>query len=147
MKKSLFFRIAMLVLISSTVIFGESENQKKYETSMRLETGVSAGSVILGFGVFGTTCGLGMLIIGNIVMNKNGPGFYDSFAEAQEAKRKYQSAEKVINVSGYVYGIGIPMIIGGAIVRGVFKRKLREINGYACTLDIGLNSVTLNLDF
>lgn len=147
MEKMFFFRIVVLLLISSHITFGETENQIKYQTTSRLEKGENAGSVILGFGIFGTTCGIGILIIGNIVMNKNGPGIYESFEAAQEAKRKFQNAEKFVNVSGYFYGIGIPMIVGGAIMRGLFKRKLRDINGYACTLDIGLNSITLNCSF
>ncbi len=147
MKNMFFFRIVVLLLISSHIIFGESEKKKKYQTTSRLEKGENAGSVILGFGIFGTTCGIGMLIIGNVVMNKNSPGFYESFEAEQEAKRKYQNAGKFVNASGYFYGIGIPMIVGGAIVRGVFKRKLRDINGYGCALDIGLNSITLNYSF
>jgi hypothetical protein len=147
MKKMFFFRIVLLLLISSHITFGQSENQKKYETTLRLEKGMDAGSTILGFGIAGTTGGVGMLIIGNIVKNRNGPGLYESYSAAQEAKRKYEAAEKVINASVYFYGIGIPMIVGGAIMRGVFKRKLRDFTGFEYSLDIGLNSITLNGSF
>jgi hypothetical protein len=139
MTKTMTLKIVVLLLISSQIILAGSEAQKNYQIIMSLEKAKDAGSTIMGLGIVGTAVGVGMLIGGNVVMYKN-DNYHGSPA-------KWHDGKNAVVASGYCYGIGIPMIVTGAIIRGVCKGRIRSLSGEKYGLNIGINSVTLNYSF
>ncbi len=115
----------MFLLIDQVGIYAEGFKYdiKEFNRTHQLKY---YGGVLLGFGLLGTASGTGLVIVGNVMKNKNKPGYFMSYNEATEAKEKWEKGDKLIGIGGICYGIGIPMFITGAIMRGVAVERLKK---------------------
>jgi hypothetical protein len=135
--------VPVIALIGATSIFAQ-EGESEIRRLQSINTG---GGVLIGLGVAASIVGIGVVIGGNVTKNANSPNkFYDSQSAAEEAKAKWYEADHTIMLGGLGYEIGIPVIIVGAIMKGVTRRKLTEMNRYL-SLDVGPNSVAVVYKF
>jgi hypothetical protein len=145
MKKTMV--LAGCVCLALCAQDGWAKSTIDYQHVLRLQRVKGAGSTMLGLGVAGTTVGVGLLIAGNVIRNRNSPGYYSSVDEEEDAKRAFRTGTGYVTAAGYCYGIGLPMIIGGAIVRGVSRRKLKRISGGNYSITIRRNTLALTRTF
>ena len=148
MRKSTIIAICTLALLVLQADPHAQDNQydlRDYDRAYNLK---SNGGVLLGFGVAGTVAGVTLVIVGNTMKNANGPGYYSSYQAAEDAHSKWETGGRLITIGGFGYGIGIPMIIGGAIMRGVANSKLKRYKRLErASIQAGSNYVKLVYDF